>query len=118
MATGDAMYQSILDYHFIAVNLMTVLLVIIIHVLQVSLHYFLVFLFFTYVCVMHLFIGASFEAKNSSASARIHQRNNLVDDVTLHSFINNGALEDKADKCSINEQQCRRRLVTMKGSTL
>ena len=72
---------------------------------------------FAYFHTMDTLIGVSYEDDNCSASS--HQINNcLVDDITLHSFTNDRASEDRADKCSINEKNCRRRLVTLKGITV
>ena len=110
MAIGNAMYQFILDYHFISHNLTTIMPpVSYIHYT----HHFM--------CVLYNTGSVDVNIEAVSALSNAHQVNNcLVGNSTLDCFINDGASDDRAVKCCISNHyhhNGRRRLVIMEATT-
>ena len=114
MATGDTLYQFILDYHFPNCKLK---LTSIICSLQVN------YVLALAILVVHLimcctgYVDINVEAMG--ALSNVYHLDNCSQDNSLYSYLNNGALEDRADQCSFSNHcyhNSRKRAI-LQGST-
>ena len=116
MAIGDTMFQFILDHHFRHHRIMAVMLTCVICIPQAS------YMHYTHhlMCVLYNTGSVDVSVEAVSALSHDHQLNNcLVDNSTLECFINDGASDDRAVKCSISKyyhHSGRRRLVIVEAT--